>query len=107
MNFRKLAESQGLEEDEFLELVELFVETCASDLDRLQSAIARGDTQLAVQAAHSIKGASGNLGLHEIYEMAKSVEEKAREKSLEGATEAVKAMREKNDQLSESLRKLG
>jgi HPt (histidine-containing phosphotransfer) domain-containing protein len=104
MNFSELAENISLEEDEFLELVELFVETSASDLERLQSAIDDRHTQEAVEAAHSLKGAAGNLGFTEIYDLSRTMEEKARQSSLEGASEALKAIRDRYDQIAEALR---
>ena len=67
MRFSELVERLGLERDEFLELAELFVETGSSDLSRLKSAVEDEDTQEVIKIAHSIKGASGNLGLMEIY----------------------------------------
>jgi DNA-binding response OmpR family regulator len=39
MNLENLALELGLENDEFLEVAQLYVEACASDFDKLQSAI--------------------------------------------------------------------
>ena len=102
MDFRKLAENIGLEENEFLELVELFVETSASDLGKLQSAIDEGDTQQTVEAAHSIKGASANLGFIEMSSAAKEIELKARQNSLGGAAERVRIIKEKLDLIAKN-----
>lgn len=104
MNFSKLAENIGLEDDEFVELVELFVETSTSHLESLQSAIDNGSTQQAVEAAHYVKGAAGNLGFTGIYDLAKVIEEKARQNSFEGASEALKTIRDRYDQIAEALR---
>ena len=104
MNFSKLAEEIGLEEDEFVELVELFVETSTPYLEKLQSAIDKGDTQQVVVAAHYVKGAAGNLGFTGIYDLAKVIEENARLNSLEGASATLKAIREKFDQIVEVQR---
>lgn len=104
MNFNKLAEDIGLEVDEFVELVELFVESSTPYLERLQSAIDKGDTQQAVVAAHYIKGAAGNLGFTEIYDLSKAIEEKARQNSLEGASDTLNAIRDKFDQIVEVQR---
>lgn len=93
MNFTEMAEAIGLAEDEFLELVDLFLETSASDLGALRSAIDEQDTRQVVEAVHSLKGSAGNLGFSQIYEIARKVEENARRDSLEGASEAVEAMR--------------
>jgi HPt (histidine-containing phosphotransfer) domain-containing protein len=104
MNFRELSENSGLEKEEFLKLSELFIEVSSSDLNKLQHAIVRGDPQGAAEAAHSIKGASGNLGFEEIYEVAKGIEMKALQNILEGAPEAVKSLQEKLDLISKDLR---
>ena len=93
MNFKELAENLGLEEDEYLELIDLLVEVGTTDLDKLQSAIDDGNAEDAARAAHSLKGASGNLGLMEFSQIAKEIEEKGRSGQLEGAAEAIQALR--------------
>lgn len=103
MNFRELAQNLEMTEDEFSELVGLFLETSASDLSKLQSATGGGDGQKAADAAHSIKGAAVNLGLTEIYEMAKQMETEARENHLERTGEMARAIKEKLDRIAEDL----
>ena len=105
MNFRELGENVGLEEDEILELVEIFIDSSGSDLDILDSAIEKADLQRVKEAAHSLKGAAGNLGFTEIYEMARGIEEKAEQNSLEGAAEALRTSKERYDQIAEAFRK--
>ena len=97
MDLTVLAENLGLERDEFLQIVELFIEKSTSDLSELETAIDKGDIQQVVQSSHSIKGASGNLGFTDIYEVAGGVERKARENSLDGAGEATGVIKEKLD----------
>jgi histidine phosphotransfer protein HptB len=96
MNTKKLAENLGLEEEEFMEIFELFIETGNEDLEKLFSAIHEGDMERAVQAAHSLKGAAANLGLTEIFEAAKKVEDMARNHHLSG-TLAEAAMKLKKE----------
>ena len=105
MDFMGLAERLGLEEDEFLELVALFVEKSTSDLGRLESAIDRADIGQVVETSHSIKGAAGNLGFMEIYDIAKEVEMDARQDIVESAPRAVELLREKVDLIRERLSK--
>ena len=107
MNFKELAGNMGMEEDEYLEIVELFVETGTSDLDKLQSAIEKGDKEEAANAAHSLKGASGNLGFTDFYEAAKMIEQKAHEDSLEEIVEDAKLLREKTDVIAKASTKDG
>ena len=107
MNFKELAESLGMEEEEYLEIVELFVETGTSDLDKLQSAIDKGDKEKAANAAHSLKGASGNLGFTNFYETAKMIEQKVHEDNLEEIVEDAKLLREKMDVIAKASTKDG
>jgi HPt (histidine-containing phosphotransfer) domain-containing protein len=102
MNFKALAIDCGMEEDEVLELVKLFIETSLSDLNQIQSAIDEGDAQKVAMAAHSIKGAAANLGLTEIFEMAKRIEMNGRENKLDGAEGTAVAIEEKLDELAKS-----
>lgn len=103
MNFKELAEVLGIEEDEYIELVELYVQTGFNDLNKLRAAIKLGDKEKTINAAHSLKGASGNLGLMEFYEAAKEIEMKARDNRLEGINESIEALNEKFGMLSDSI----
>ena len=100
MNFKELAENLGLEEEEYLELIELFIETSMSDLNDLQSATGSGSTEKAADAAHSIKGAAGNLGLMEISEIAGRIEANARNGQLDGAAESAQELQGKLDSVA-------
>lgn len=100
MNFKELAKNLGLEEEEYLELIELFIETGMSDLDKLQSAIEEGNPEKAANAAHSIKGAASNLGLMEVYEVAKKIEKQTRNDRLEGIAESAQALKEKLNEIA-------
>ena len=105
MNIKELAENLGLEEDEYLELIELFIDTGMTDLDKLKSAIEEGNADEATMAAHSIKGASGNLGLMEIYDVARKSEEEARNNSLIELAESTQTLKEQLVSLAEVARK--
>ena len=105
MNFKELAVTLGLEEGEFLEIIELFLETTASDFNKLQSAIDEENVQKVVEIAHSIKGALGTLGFMEAYEAAKEIEEGARnDHHLEGITESAQVLKKKLDVIAELAR---
>lgn len=103
MNLKELAKDLELEEEEFLEMVNLFLETASSDLGKLQSALEEWNGTMAVNTAHSIKGAAATLGLMEIYEVAKRIEIEVRENRLEKARGGIRTIREKLDLISENL----
>ena len=93
MNIKKLAEKLGLEEDEYLELIELFIETGGADFQKIESSLANNDADQVMRSAHTIKGAAGNLGLMEMSELAKLIEENAGNDTLEGLDKAVSTLR--------------
>jgi HPt (histidine-containing phosphotransfer) domain-containing protein len=82
MDFKAMGANLGLEEDEFRELVELFMETGQDDYEGLKNALASGDAETVAQHAHTLAGASGNLGLMELHAVAKGIELAALENRL-------------------------
>ena len=104
MDIKVLAEDLGLDEDEYLELVDLLVDTGMVDLSNMESAIKAGDADAAARAAHSIKGASGNLGIMDIYELAKAVEAKLRNNNLTAIEGELKEIREKLETLAKLVK---
>jgi HPt (histidine-containing phosphotransfer) domain-containing protein len=87
MDFKALAKVIGLDEEEYLDYIKLFIEVSKSDLDNLLRAIEEGCAEKVAAAAHSIRGASGNLGLIKLHETAEQIEEKGRQCILEGVVE--------------------
>ena len=104
MEFSVFAEQLGLETDEYFQLVELFIEVRNTDLNVLEGAFEKGDTKQVTDAAHSIKGAAINLGLKEIFDIAKGIEMRACKDNVEGALEAAGRIREKLDQINDCLK---
>ena len=101
MKVKALAENLGLEEEKFAELFGLYKETTSSDLKELKFAISVGDAE----KAHSIKGASGNLGLDELYETAKVIDDRARVNSLDGLEKMFQEFWESYEKLVKELEK--
>ena len=100
---KELAQNVGLEEEEFIELAEIFLETCVSDLDRLEHALAIEDAHGVSVAAHSIKGAAVNLGIDEVFELAKGIELRAGRNCFDESGKAVSALKENLCLLAEML----
>jgi HPt (histidine-containing phosphotransfer) domain-containing protein len=99
MELEKLAERLGLDVEDIRELFELYVETTASDLAELKEAIETKDAHLAHAKAHSIKGASGNLGLDKMYQVAKEIDDRVRVNSLDGLENMLQVFQEKFNSL--------
>jgi HPt (histidine-containing phosphotransfer) domain-containing protein len=89
---KKMAENVGLEEDDYLPLLALFIETSIAYLAELRVAIDSGDSKSVYETTHTIRGAAENLGIPEMSELAKAMEIRARQNILEGAEEAVRSL---------------
>ena len=107
MNLKDLGNHLEMEEEEFLELIELFLDTSTSDLNHLQSAVEKGEGLNAVKAAHSIKGAAANLGMTELYELAKRIEIAAQRNQFDRTPEWILTLRRLLDQVAEGLKQEG
>ena len=93
MNVKELAENLGLEEDEYRELIELFIDTGRADFQKIEAGLTNGDADQVMRSAHTLKGAAGNLGLMEISDLAKSIEESASSHTLDGLDQALSSLR--------------
>ena len=105
MNIKGLAENLGMDEDKYLGLIELFIDTGMANIEKLRSAIEDGNVEEAGKAVHLLGGASGNLGLMEIYDVALKCEKKIRNNSLDGLAESVQTLKEHLNSLAEVARK--
>ena len=61
-------------EDEFTELVEVFLESSGELLDDMGQAYSAGDVDTFIRSVHSLKSSSGNLGCEPLSEMAAQLE---------------------------------
>ncbi|MBT3258476.1 MAG: Hpt domain-containing protein [Deltaproteobacteria bacterium] len=104
MDIKSLADNLGLDEDEYLELVDLLVDTGMVDLSNMESAVNAGDADAAARSAHSIKGASGNLGIMDIYELTKAIEAELRNNNLTAIEGQLKEIREKLETLAKLVK---
>lgn len=73
-------------------LVQTFVDNAFPGIEQMRRAILVNDYQTIEQQAHRIKGASANVGVLIMPDVAAQLERLARAKSLEGATELLDSM---------------
>ena len=72
-----LDELQELLEDEFVELIETYIRDTESKVSLLDDAIKSDDSDQTRKLAHSVKGASYNLGIQEFGELCHQMETEA------------------------------
>lgn len=103
MNLKELGANLGLEEYEYKELIELFAESGKADFQTLQEAMAAGDADTVMRSAHTIKGASGNLGLDDVSEVARIIEQSALNNQLAGLGSSVQSLKNHFDAIEAFL----
>ena len=74
MDFKRLASRLGMDQDDVKELVDLFITTSLADIDKIKKGVQAGNCEQTAAAAHSIKGAAGNLGLDAISVLSRDME---------------------------------
>ena len=104
MNFKELGERVGLDEDEFRELVDLFLDTGRADVDKLESAFAAGDAMQVSRSAHTINGAAGNLGITQVHEVAKRIERAAGQNQLDSIAADLGTLKGLFDEIAVAVR---
>jgi CheY-like chemotaxis protein len=84
-------------------LVQAFVENAQPGLEQMRLALQMNDFLTVEQQAHRIKGASANVGVLLMPDVAAQLERQAREKILEGATERLDALEKQLEQVKNFL----
>ena len=62
MNIKTLSDRLGLDEEDFLVLLDLLISTAQTDLEKLRESVKNNEMDVTVNLAHSLKGSAGNLG---------------------------------------------
>jgi HPt (histidine-containing phosphotransfer) domain-containing protein len=106
MNIRQKAQELDLDENEYIELVRLFIDVAISDVRSLEHALQSGEADGAARAAHSLKGSAMNLCFREMQETAAKVEEAVEHGILEGLDDHLAALREELRRISDSAQRL-
>lgn len=72
-------------ENNFLQdLVQIFLHRAPELLTNLSDAVLRGDSTAVAQAAHALKGSSGNIGARALTQLCEAIEFQAPTVALEG-----------------------
>lgn len=106
-NRAEAIERLGGDEDLFQELCQIFLEESPKLLRELKDALAMGNVEDVMRAAHSIKGETGYLSAPEAMAVARQLEDMARSNSLAAAGELVGVLERELDGLHQSIRSLG
>ena len=84
----------------YLKLVQKAVDECEGMYGKLEAALAAGNMDAAFEAAHAMKGVTGNLSLTPLYEYVVEITEPLRHRSEEDQTENLSQIRKNLDELA-------
>lgn len=79
-----LEELRDILDDEFPSLISTYIQDSGVRVDDMRQAFSRGDLDGVRKSAHSLKGASANLGLIYLAEQCRVMEDAARAGSIDG-----------------------
>ena len=105
MDFKVQAEKMGLEEEEYMEIVNLFIQTTVDNLGQIRSAVKTGDVSKIREEAHSLKGAALNLGFWEICEIADRMTKRVRENCWQDLSADIEMIQGRVDQIADTMGK--
>jgi len=91
---KKALDVVGGDKELLNELLEMFFKDCPEKIRNLEQAIKSKDYELLREVAHNLKGASGNLGLTNIYKLCLTLENKGKQKDLSDADKMLSELKE-------------
>ncbi len=103
MNFKDMASKIGVDEADFKELLEMMVDVSIADINNFETELAVENYIGAAMAAHSIKGAAGNLGLTDIFTVAAELEKGAKMSDKSQMPEKIAFLKQQLNKISEEL----
>jgi signal transduction histidine kinase/CheY-like chemotaxis protein len=85
LDFKQMLEQLGGDENLLQEVIEIFVDQAPTHVETLRRALTQGDAGMVEKTAHSMKGELGYLGISEVTQKARILEELGRKHDLEQA----------------------
>jgi HPt (histidine-containing phosphotransfer) domain-containing protein len=101
INIENLAKELEFDVEDIEILIELFVENAQVSLANIEEAIEANNIRLIGDEAHAIKGSAANLLLTDIQDMARDMENAARENRKINYLSLFKQIEEQVDRISE------
>ena len=104
MNLEDMASAIGFDKSDFIELAEMLLETSRSDLEKFAVALNAGELNKAAMSAHSIKGASANLGFTEMATAAATLERLSKTNDISPIAPQITLIEDEMQKIDEALK---
>jgi len=106
MNIRELSDRLGLDDEDFIVLLEMLISTAEKELSDLSLSIDENRMADAANLAHSLKGSAGNLGFMEFASVAETIEKKVKSTPVGSLKSDIDSLSLKFDQIKTLLKGL-
>jgi two-component system sensor histidine kinase/response regulator len=98
-----LSANIGIDVETYLMILVQFHERSVEDMDLIEAAVQEGKSDGAAREAHSIKGAAANLGIQDVSELARDIEQKARNNAPEEISPLLARLRDELKTIKDML----
>ena len=92
LDFKEMIERLGGDENLLNEVIEIFTDQTPKQMETLRRALVQGDGESVERTAHSLKGELGYLGITEVTQKARELEELGRKRNLEKASQVLDSL---------------
>lgn len=93
-NREEALERMGRDDELLNEIVKLFLEDAHAEITELKATLEAGDTESAADLAHSLKGASANIGAENFRDQAREIELLCKSGDGDGALKSIEKLGE-------------
>jgi len=91
--FQEASEKIGLDLEDYLEILEEFMTSSISDVEKLCAGTEDNNFSFIAEAAHSLKGAAGNMSLTDIQSWAMEAEKLGKESNTSGMQQLIEKIK--------------
>lgn len=106
IDLNTLNELKEIMEDDFNELITIFISDGINQIELLKQAIESSETENIRRIAHTLKGSSSNLGITGLSELSKTLEYSAAENQLADADALLKKISSEFETVKKTLEEL-
>ena len=106
INEDTIDELRELMEDDFIELIQSFIDDIQVKIQQIQNAIEHCDCDSLRQKSHSLKGSARNIGAEEMSDLCYHLEKAGKEKNLEDVQEIYQKLEKEVNNVKEILIKM-
>ncbi len=96
---QKLEADLGIDEEDIIEVCEIFFDELPTELSNMRNVYANNDIKILSRLAHGLKGSAANIGFLTVSELAKQIEIMAKQNKVADLDKYLKDIEEATEEL--------